>query len=312
MKRLAVHFVLLIVGGYTLLFALSSQSYERRWTQFQQKSNAIYTRIISNNPDRATGLLPVNHKTRHANRPRLWKPKTVFCQFVCTRGIDAEMQKNLIETVIFFKSDLSQVRLSMMDLSGAHIDLRRAKLMKADLSSTNLSEAKLNEANLSGAMLKSAKMVDTALRGADLSGADLMSARLSGADLQGARLSDADLTRADFRGAKLSGADLRGVNFFYSDFVGADLQGADLRRVDLSGADFRKVNFKGAKLTNAILGGARLNQANLSEAELVGVDLRHADLSESIGLTQAQLKNIIVDGKTRFPEGFPGPESIQQ
>jgi hypothetical protein len=90
----------------------------------------------------------------------------------------------------------------------------------------DLREAKLGRANLDQATL----------RNAILEGADLRKARLVGADLRGAFLFRTDLRealllRADLREALFLRVDLRGANLAWANLAGANLVEADLRGV---------------------------------------------------------------------------------
>jgi uncharacterized protein YjbI with pentapeptide repeats len=78
-----------------------------------------------------------------------------------------------------------------------------------------------------------------------------------------------------------------------------DVRGAFLRRTDLSNASLRGANLTDADFTNAILRGADLEGAILD-----GTVLRGADLTGVRNVTLAQLKNAILDEKTKLPHGF--------
>jgi hypothetical protein len=97
------------------------------------------------------------------------------------------------------------------------VDLRRAYLIRIDLSDTYLHGAQLD--------------------GAWLRGSRLHRVNLHEASVRGAHLRDVDLTRADLRKADLRASDLRG---------------ADLRRARLLGADLRGVLLDGAHLEGAV------------------------------------------------------------
>ncbi len=168
-------------------------------------------------------------------------------------------------------------------------------------SSINLFKVNLIRAYLRGADLSSAYLSSADLRGADLSSADLIRAYLSSADLIRAYLSSADLIRADLRGADLRGADLsraylRGANLSRAYLSSADLRGADLIRADLKGAYLR-----GAYLSSAYLIRADLIRAYLIRADLRGADLRGADLSSAY-LSSAYLSSAnLSDAKNLTP-----------
>ncbi len=85
------------------------------------------------------------------------------------------------------------------ELSG--VDLRGAKLARANLVGVDLSEAKLQGANLDSALLIHCDLDDANLRDAILKDASLYSSHLSGADLRGTDLRGANLTHANLTGA---------------------------------------------------------------------------------------------------------------
>ena len=78
-----------------------------------------------------------------------------------------------------------------------------------------------------------------------------------------------------------------------------DVRGAFLRRTDLSNANLRGANLTRADFTNAILRGA-----DLEDAILDGTVFRGADLTGVRNITLAQLKNAILDERTKLPQGF--------
>jgi len=121
----------------------------------------------------------------------------------------------------------------------------------------NLSNCIFSGRDFKDARLAEANLSNANLTNADLSNADLSHATLDGAQLQGANLTNATLENASFYGTVMNNALL----------TNADLQNADLSRSDLTGANVTDANFNNANLTGA-------------------------DLSQTIGLTDASLKNI--------------------
>jgi uncharacterized protein YjbI with pentapeptide repeats len=85
----------------------------------------------------------------------------------------------------------SRSGVDRIDLRDAR--LSRADLTRADLTNANLTNATLIAANLTGAILTGANLTITKLNAAELIGADLRSARLILTDLTGANLSSAKL-----------------------------------------------------------------------------------------------------------------------
>jgi len=118
-----------------------------------------------------------------------------------------------------------KVPLVGVDASSAFLEgvrLRRANLMRTDLSSADLRQsdftnADLTWADLASANFRGARLDECKLAQADLREADLNSASLAGADLSGAALDDADLRHADLAGVAWShvksvkGANIAGV-----------------------------------------------------------------------------------------------------
>lgn len=107
----------------------------------------------------------------------------------------------------FSKNDtnLAMTRLARNcpDCNLAGVDLKKARLVEANLMGANLSKADLSGANLRRANLT----------GANLSGAKLITTNLSGAILVNSNLSNADFTGSNLIKANLSGANLDGATF---------------------------------------------------------------------------------------------------
>jgi hypothetical protein len=159
------------------------------------------------------------------------------------------------------------------------VDLRRARLPGAYLTSANLTGAYLTEAYLPGASLVRADLTGAYLPGADLTRANLIRADLTGAHLIRANLTGAYLTGANLTHADLTGANLTGAYLTLVSLTDANLTGSHLTRADLTPPDLT-----GANLTDASLIRADLTEANLTEANLTGANLTHTQ-----GITQSQL-----------------------
>jgi hypothetical protein len=117
-------------------------------------------------------------------------------------------------------------------LDAAGIQLDRAHLYGADLTSAWMPGASLQKADL-----KAAQLSPIQLEGANLTGAALNNAILRGANLTRANLSEANLTGAMLPKATLEGAKLGGAVLTHVDLTGADLSRADLTDADLTGAN---------------------------------------------------------------------------
>jgi len=115
-----------------------------------------------------------------------------------------------------------------------------------------------------------------------LSGKDLKGARLAEANLSNANLANADLSNADLSHATLDGAQLQGTNL-----TNAALENASFYGTAMNNALLTNANLQDADLSRSDLTGANVTDANFNNANLTGVDL-----SQTIGLTDASLKNI--------------------
>ena len=101
-----------------------------------------------------------------------------------------------------------------------------------------------------------------------------MEANLSGADIGGADLRDAQIQRAKFENTTISNAD-----FWHANVSGTDFSGADASKAYFYSTDVQHASFDRA-------------------------DLRGADFSHAKNMETASFKNIKMDAKTKFPEGF--------
>lgn len=130
----------------------------------------------------------------------------------------------------------ADLRMACLSRSGLSLDLRGARLSKAQLDG-----AQLQRASLEGARIQ-----DASIRGARLSGA-----RLEGADLRGSDLRDSSLVNAHLNGARLSWTRLEGV---------------DLRRADLTNADFHEAVMDRTQLDQVVFGPDHQSMHDGSEA----------------------------------------------
>ena len=78
-----------------------------------------------------------------------------------------------------------------------------------------------------------------------------------------------------------------------------DLSGTYLRRTDLSHAKLERANLSRADFSNAVL-----RDADFKNAILEGTILRGADLTGAKNLTKDQLREAILDPRTKLPDGF--------
>lgn len=180
--------------------------------------------------------------------------------------------------------DLSGADLSGLDLSGLALggaDLRRARLIGADLSGAVLGRIRGEGADFTGARLSGADLTDAALQGASLGGAQLDGASLRGAKLESVVLSGAQLTGADLTAADLTDARLIGAGLEQAIFEAARLDGADLSEASVAGASFVRASF--ARATLGGVGGYRDAQwilARVEDAERHGAHLLCAHVAD--------------------------------
>ncbi len=161
-----------------------------------------------------------------------------------------------LQRVNLYRAKLDQARLSSVDLSSAI--LTEASMVKVNLTGASLSEASLLRASMVRANLTEVNMQRTKLIAADLSRANLYLSNGFGAELSRAILVRVNLGRARFTEADMSGANLKG----------AKIRDAVLHSVNLAGA-----NLAGAVLNNSDLTDANLTGSNLGGASFLGTDM---------------------------------------
>lgn len=228
-------------------------------------------------------------------------------------------------------ADLRQASLVGANLRWADLSpyraVRGARPIPTRLSGADLSEAVLIEADLAGADLSPydpnaktglvvSEVVPTKLRGADLRLARLVGTNLSRADL-GPYEPESQVTHPDevpaFASPTVAGS---------SKAAGTTTQtptptpGASTPREGKSTpsavSEPVPTKLSGADLSGAILRDAVLTGAVFDEfTKLTGADLRGCDLTDAIGLTQAQIRDVIDDDRTRYPIGLVPPRKDQ-
>src|SRR6266498_740182 len=205
--------------------------------------------------------------------------------------------------------DLSEADLSDTDLSGC--DLRGVSLKKAILIRANLSHADLRGANLSESFLFRANLQEAEATGASLNAADISEANLEGVNLSNSYLIGAILTRSNLKLAKLVEADLKGADLRGAGLQGSDLTSANLAGADLSSADLSEANLSGADLERTNLSKASLRGTKFSSVHLYSTTFGSNDLSQVIDLKKSDhygpsILNIeaIYNSRGKIPEGF--------
>jgi len=96
--------------------------------------------------------------------------------------------------------------------------------------------------------------------------------------------------------ADLSIKDMRGVDLSEANLAEAYARSANLERANLQGADLSRANFREANLR-----GANLKRACLRLTNLLDADLRDADLTDAQGMTEARMRQPIVNEHTKLP-----------
>jgi uncharacterized protein YjbI with pentapeptide repeats len=176
--------------------------------------------------------------------------------------------------------------------------LRKADFTGAHLQGAILSDADLREAKFGcGEVGSEPQCVD--LRGARLDRAQLQGAWLPHAQLQGANLANVQLQGTMLESAQLQGAWLPWAQLQGARLMASHLEGATLTLAHLAGAELTSAHLEGALLYNAQLQGALLDDAQLKgawldDAQLQGASLRRAQLQES-SLVQTQLQGALLD-----------------
>lgn len=135
--------------------------------------------------------------------------------------------------------DLSGADLSEINLQGAYlykVDLRKARLVRAQFQAAILVDVDLSGAALEYADFREARMISTRFVGTNLHMARLERASLQGADFSHADLSRAKLRRANLRSTIWKGTNISWARFSRNALIGADLRGLDLTNVNLADA----------------------------------------------------------------------------
>ncbi len=222
-------------------------------------------------------------------------------------------------------ADLRQAMLVKANLRWADLSTYRAgggvKPIPTKLSGADLSEAVLIEADLAGADLGPydpnattglvvSEVIPTKLRGADLRLARLVGTNLSGADLgpyePESRGTNPEAPAAPaptaVESSKAAAKPPTSKATTPRDGKSTPHQDSEPVPTKLSGADLSRANLRDAILTGAVFD---------EFTKLTGADLRGCDLTDAVGLTQAQLRDVIDDERTRYPEGLVSPRKDQ-
>ncbi|MBC8107274.1 MAG: pentapeptide repeat-containing protein [Anaerolineae bacterium] len=207
-------------------------------------------------------------------------------------------------------------RIAQPDVLWSGLNLSRAYLYQADLTSAFFSSSNLNEAYLRQAVLDRLLVTGSDLRDADFGGTTAVRGNLRGSNLDSADFTGADLSSGTFQSCSLintrfTGANLNDVSFFSGDvstvdFTDATINGTSLRgpigfsaaqlystasyknrdlrriqlggRADYSGWNFSQMDLTGARIESGTLTVARFDGATLVNAVLQG-DMTNADFT---------------------------------
>jgi uncharacterized protein YjbI with pentapeptide repeats len=207
-KALPTGFIWLI-GIYIALFGVASNRYENRIDIIENRANAIFAQLATNNYDKALSRISTVQTMECPVEPNILNPITVIGSFFKNTKYD-EMVILLKNTLEDWKHELDYKKIWLADLVGAD----------------------LTTANLTGAYLMSA---------------DFLGANLSGANLKRAMLNEANFQLANLEGVNFQLANLEGVNFQEAELFGANLMNATVKDTNFQQASLVGTNLKGSK-----------------------------------------------------------------
>ncbi|MEN9206604.1 MAG: pentapeptide repeat-containing protein [Gloeomargarita sp. GMQP_bins_120] len=170
----------------------------------------------------------------------------------------SKMRGAILKNANFSGANLIEADLTEADLTGAHFgciklggqavnnlvgaavpvstNLKKAILLRANLTNADFSRAVLEQACLDEANLTGAILTRVNAKGCSFVGATCNRADMSWATFEGANFTDANLSRVNLKRANLVGADLSRANLWYADLTEANLMRANLHRANLTGA----------------------------------------------------------------------------
>jgi uncharacterized protein YjbI with pentapeptide repeats len=127
---------------------------------------------------------------------------------------------------------------------------------------------------------------------------DFTKADLRGLKLQKANLSNSNLEEVKFQFSNLNGAILTGSNLKKAKFQDVNLSHVKLDNTDLRQANFFEANLQHADMESSNLKGAQFNE----DTELLQTNLKGANLIEASGLMESQIRDCLVNNKTKLPD----------
>lgn len=187
--------------------------------------------------------------------------------------------------------DWQQCDKKLLMLGGS--DLKDAKLMEADFSTTDLRGANLLGANLEKARLVRASLAGAAAKGVRFARVEAYRTDFSGIEAEAASFESAELQRSNFKEARLANVNFTKADLGRSQFDGAEIGGSRFALANLARADFRGTTFSAP---------VDFDRAFFFLTRIEGVDL-----AASTGLAQWQLDMACGDDKTVLPAGLKKP-----
>jgi len=242
-------------------------------------ANGHYSPALTRDPDLPTELLAEELLRRYAQGQRNFSGvalNQVALIEAVLQGII--LQEADLSRCILRRIHLTQAQLAGANFAGAN--LIEADLTDADLSGCNLSPTKLTGQAVQ-ALVGASVPVSTNLKRAILVRANLSQANLTRVNGEEARFDQARLHRAVLTRFNGKGASFVRADLTRADLSWATLDGANCTQGDFGCANLLRCNLVGANLTGANLHGADLTEANLVRANLTGVDLRNAILNST-------------------------------
>jgi len=187
--------------------------------------------------------------------------------------------------------DWQQCDKKLLMLGGS--DLKDAKLMEADFSTTDLRDANLLGANLEKARLVRASLAGSIASGARFARVEAYRTDFSRISAEDASFEGAELQRSNFKDAKLSNVNFTKADLGRSQFDGAEVGGSRFSLANLARADFRASRFS--------------SSVDFDRAFFFLTRVEGVDLSSATGLSQWQLDMACGDDKTMLPAGLKKP-----
>ena len=102
--------------------------------------------------------------------------------------------------------------------------------------------------------------------------ADLSSTTMNGMNMRGIDLTDADLTYANLKNVIFTQATLTNVDFSHADLTGATFGGADLTGTEVDGADFTDANLTNATVEESAFNYATLCRTTIPDGRVTNRD----------------------------------------